>query len=147
MDLKMYANNAVSKKMLNEEKRIESLLRHQLLKSIVDHVVFLKENAMSIKVNVTILNHRPGDIIKEDSGDYERFLSWAEKKDRHQGILICEIVEEVAKEEPKESEESEEEKPKESEEGSETKIVCDVCGFEASNENGLKIHKSRAHKE
>lgn len=97
---------------------------------------------MPIKVNVTILNHHPGDIIRQDSGDYERFLSWAEKKDKFQGNIICEIVEDKIPEVQAETETQ-----IETEETLGLNFKCDQCDFVAANENGLKIHKAKAHKE
>lgn len=46
---------------------------------------------MRIKVNVHLLGHRPGDIMKEGDRFYEDFKAWAVMKSTRNGAVICEI--------------------------------------------------------
>ncbi len=46
---------------------------------------------MKIKVNVYLLNRRPGDILDIHDKDYDIFKPWAERKDRRNGAQICEF--------------------------------------------------------
>lgn len=60
------------------------------------------------KVNVYILNKRPGDIVTQADSNFDVFKVWAERKDTRNGMVICEeyIVEtEDASEETVEVEE------------------------------------------
>jgi hypothetical protein len=102
---------------------------------------------MPLKVNVHILHRHPDEIVRENDKDYQQFLYWAERKDRKQGLLICEVVE-AAEGDTSEIDTSEtdgEEVPIETKETE--PFVCEICGFKAKNEDGLKIHMSKAHKE
>ncbi len=47
---------------------------------------------MKIKVNVSILKRRPGDVVSESDSDFKDFQFWAERKDRHQGMEICSVL-------------------------------------------------------
>lgn len=48
-----------------------------------------------IKVNVSILGRRPGDIVKEGDKDFEAFNGWAERGDKKSGMAICQFVSDV----------------------------------------------------
>lgn len=41
------------------------------------------------RVNVYILNSKPGDIVKEGDRNYDAFKAWAARKDTRSGMLIC----------------------------------------------------------
>lgn len=48
-----------------------------------------------IKVNVFILNKRPGDVVSPGDKFYDTFKSWAERGDRNGGAVICNFHEEA----------------------------------------------------
>lgn len=46
---------------------------------------------VKIKVNVYLLNKKPGDLLALGDKDYDTFRMWAEKKDTRNGAQICEF--------------------------------------------------------
>ncbi len=100
-----------------------------------NRVKMIIETDGSIKPSAAV--HKASNILKDHFDKISKIYESPEEKEEKKS--------KKDKEKEKKKEDKEEKKEDEKKSSKEDKFICDVCGFEAKSERGLKSHKTRQH--
>ncbi len=101
-----------------------------------NRVKMIVETDGFVKPSVAV--HKASNILKDHFDKISKIYESPEEKKKKE-------EKEEKKEDKKEKKDKKENEKEEEDSSEEDKFICDVCGFEAKSERGLKSHKTRQH--